>query len=187
MKAIFNIKKLQFSRLHETNGVISYDTPLTVPGTVSLTMDVEQSVDPIYADGISYISIPGAAATSGTLENYFIPKSVLIDIYRYAESSAGEMMQTDDQPYAFGMQFACDDDEGKEVRFTYYNVTSTKPGVNLQTKESSTTINPQSVSLAANTIPVGDKNVTYSFATEEATNYATYFEAITIPTLPESI
>lgn len=183
MKALFNIKKLQFSKLTENNGSYTYGTPLQIPGTVSLTMDVEQTLEPIYADGVSYITVAGAAATSGTLENFLFPKDVLTQIYRYVVSTNGEVMQSDDQPYAFGMQFACDDDEGKEVYFTYYNVSSTKPGVNLQTKESSPTINPQSVSLSANPIKVGNKNITFSYATEEATNYATYFVAIQVPTI----
>ena len=190
MKALFNIKKLQISKFTEgTNNTYTYGTPIRVPGTVSLTMDVEQSIDPIYADGISYISISGAMNTTGTLENYFIPVQVLKEIYRYIESDAGEIMQTDDQPYDFAMQFACDNEEGEEIYFTYYHVSSTKPGINLQTKEDSTTINPQSVELSATPIAVqigsttNYKNIIYSFADSTATNYATYFNAVTVPTI----
>lgn len=189
MKALFNIKKLQVAKLTETNGVISYATPIQVAGTVSLTMNVEQSSEAVYADGTSYITVTGAIATTGTLENYFIPKEVLKQIYGYVESANHELMQTDKQPAEFAMQFACDDENGKEVYFTYYRVTSTKPGINLQTKESGTTINPQSVELNAIPITLADNStrVIYSFATEDATNYATYFNSVSVPTLPTSI
>lgn len=188
MKALFNIKKLQFSKLTEgEGGVITYGTPIKIPGTVSLTMDVEQEVTQIYADGIVYIQSSGAQAVSGTLENYLIPKEALKEIYRYAESSNDEMMETDDMPYEFGMQFACDNEAGEEVLFTYYRVASTKPGINLQTKESGLTVNPQSVDLSASPIKVGDKNITRSYAEPGAANYNNYFQAISIPTLKQNI
>lgn len=187
MKALFNIKRLQISKLTESNGTYTYGTPIQIPGTVSLSMDIDQSIELVYADGVAYVAVPGAVSTTGTLENYFIPTTVLTQIYRYVVSSNGEYLETDDQPYSFGMQFACDNDEGDEVYFTYYNVSSTKPGINLQTKESSTTINPQSVDLTASPITVGTKQVVKSFATKDATNYSTYFTAITVPTIPTSL
>lgn len=186
MKALFNIKKLQVSKLTESDdGELTYASPLKVPGTVSLNMDVEQSNEIIYADGGAYITLQGAASTTGTLENYHIPETVLIEIYNYVKSTTGEILQTDDAVNRMGMQFACDDDQGNEVYFTYYDVTSTKPSLNLQTREDGVTVNAESVDLTANSIKVGKKNIIRSYATKDMEAYTNYFDKITIPTIAE--
>lgn len=185
MKVIFNIKKLQFSKITaiSTAGVPTYATPILVPGTVSLSMETESSVDPFYADGIAYYMPSGATSTTGTLENALFPEDVLKDIYGYITDSNNNLLETDAAPSEFGMQFACDSDAG-EVYFTYYRVSSNKPGINLQTSETSATINPQSVEVSASTITLaGGQRVLKSYAKPGATNYSNYFTAITVPTI----
>lgn len=184
MKVNFNIKKLQFSKIESISeaGVPTYGTPIMLPGTVSLTFDNDQSSDPFYADGEAYFTPAGASSYTGTLENALFTKDVLVEIYKYIEDKSGNLLETADAPVEFGMQFACDSDDG-DVYFTYYRVSSNKPGINLQTSESSATINPQSVSLTASPITLedGSTKVIKGFATKEASNYATYFNAIVLP------
>ena len=146
-------------------------------------METESSVDPFYADGIAYYMPSGATSTTGTLENALFPDDVLKDIYGYIEATNGNLLETDASPSEFGMQFACDSDDG-EVYFTYYRVSSNKPGVNLQTSETSATINPQSVEISASTVNLASgQAILKSHATRTASNYATYFSAITLPTV----
>lgn len=186
-KAIFNIKKLQVSKLTETDNEITYGSPIKVKGTVSLSIDIDQTNTPIYADGTTYFVLQGKASTTGTLENYFVPIEVLKEIFRYIQASNGNWLQTDDPASRFGMQFACDDEEGNEVYFTYYDVVATKPGINLQTSEDGATVNAQSLSLTVATIEVNNKNIISSFAQKGDTNYDTYFEKIVLPSIPDSI
>ena len=184
MKVNFNIKKLQFSKITAVSeaGVPTYGTPILLPGTVSLTFDNDQTSDPFYADGEAYFTPAGASSYTGTLENALFSKEVLKEIYNYVEDKNGNLLETTDAPFEFGMQFACDSDDG-DVYFTYYRVSSNKPGLNLQTSESSATINPQSVSLTASPVTLADgaTKVVKGFATKEASNYSTYFTAITLP------
>lgn len=184
MRVLFNIKKLQISKITAlTNGLPTYDEPIKVPGTVSFTMEQEDSNDPFYADGEAYYTPNGAESATGTLENAHLPEKALLDIFAYIKSSAGEMLATDGQVSDFGMQFAVDSDDG-EVYFTYYKVSSTKPGDNFTTNAPSATINPQSLSITASTITLADgTKVLKSYADKTATNYATYMTKITIPTL----
>ena len=189
MKVLFNIKKLQLSKILEFDsaGVPVYDDPLLCPGTVSLTMDTEESSDPFYADGEAYYTPNGAETSSGTLENALFSKDILKAIYSYIEDTQGNMVATDGQVSEFGMQFACDSDDG-EVYFTYYRVTSTKPGLNVTTNSPNATVNPQSVNVTASVISSPDgKRFSKSYADKNAANYANYFDAITIPTFVESV
>lgn len=183
MKVVFNIKRLQFSKITNVSaaGIPTYDTPILVPGTVSLSMETEATTDPFYADGIAYYMPSGAVSTSGTLENAFISEEALKAIYGYVEDQNGNLLETDAPVSEFGMQFACDSDDG-EVYFTYYRCSSNKPGLNVQTSEASATINPQSVDISASTINIASgQRVLKSYATSKASNYSTYFDAITLP------
>lgn len=189
MKVIFNIKKLQLSKIESMSdsGLPTYGTPMKMPGTVSLTLDSEDTNDPFYADGYGYYVPNGAETQTGTLENALFTNEVLKAIYAYLEDSNNNMIATDGQVSEFGMQFACDSDDG-EVYFTYYRVTSNKPGLNLTTNAPGATINPQSVNLTASTITLENGvNVIKGFATKTAPNYADYFNAIVIPTIPQSV
>lgn len=185
MKVLFNIKKLKMYPITSISSanVPTYGTGLNVPGTVSLTLDSEESSDPFYADGEAYYTPNGSETSTGTLENAMFTKEVLKGIYAYVEDTNGNMLATDGQVKEFGMQFACDSDDG-EVYFTFYRVSSTKPGINLTTNAPSATINPQSVNLTATAINLANGTaISRSFADKTATNYATYFEGITLPTL----
>lgn len=186
-KAIFNIKKVQVSKITETDGTITYGSPIKVKGTVSLTMDIEQTNNPIYADGTTYFILQGKSSISGTLENYFVPVEMLKEIFKYVQDSNNNWVQTDDAASRFGLQFACDDEEGNEVYFTYYDVISTKPGLNLQTSEDSATVNAQSLTLTVSTVEVSGKNIISSFAQKGDSNYDTYFDKLSLPTLTQSI
>lgn len=190
MKVLFNIKKLQLSKITNISpaGVPTYAAPLVMPGTVSLTLDSEESSDPFYADGEAYYTPKGAETSTGTLENALFTPEVLKAIYAYVEDTNGNLLSTDGQVAEFGMQFACDSDDG-EVYFTFYRVTSTKPGINLTTNAPNATINPQTVNLTASTITLNDgvTTINKSYATKSAANYATYFEAITIPVVAPSV
>ena len=189
MKVIFNIKKLQFSKIASVSdaGVPTYDSPILVPGTVSLSMETEATTDPFFADGIAYYMPSGATSTTGTLENALFSEGVLKAIYGYIEDSNGNLLETDAPVSEFGMQFACDSDEG-EVYFTYYRVSSNKPGINLQTSETSATINPQSIEISASTVNLSSgQRVLKSYAKPTAPNYSTYFNAIVLPVITESV
>lgn len=187
MKVLFNIKKLQLSKITAISdtGVPTYDTPLVCPGTVSLSLESESSSESIYADGIVYYTPSGSTTTTGTLENALFTEDILKAIFGYVTDSNGNLLETDAQTSEFGMQFACDSDDG-EVFFTYYRVSANKPGLNLTTNNPSATINPQSISITASPITLvgGNTNVLKSHATHIAANYATYFNEITLPAIP---
>lgn len=189
MKVLFNIKKLQLSKIISTDsaGIPTYDEPLKCPGTVSLTMDTEESSDPFYADGEAYYTPNGAETSTGTLENALFTNDILKAIYSYVEDTNGNMVSTDGQVAEFGIQFACDSDDG-EVYFTYYRVTSTKPGLNLTTNSPNATVNPQSVNITASTVTLDDgRRISKSFADKNSGNYANYFDAITLPQFTASV
>lgn len=187
-KVLFNIKKLQMSPITAmtADGLPTYASPIKVPGTVSLKLDQEGESEPFYADGIAYFSAPASTMYTGSLENAHFPPEVLKAIYAYIEDNNLNLVETDDPVKEFGAQFACDSDDG-EVYFTLYRVSSTKPNINLQTKESKATINGESVNITVSPVVLADgKTVIKSFANKEASNYSDYFSKIELPSFTPS-
>ncbi len=188
-KVLFNIKKVQFSKITETSasGVPTYATPILVPGTVSLSLDSDSSLEPFYADGIAYYTPAGTNSYSGTLENANFSEDVLKSIFNWALDSNNNIVEIDTGSNEFGMQFAVDSNDG-EVYFTLFRCSATKPSMNFQTKEASATINTQSIDITISSISTSDgKNIVKSYATKEATNYADYMTKIVVPTITETI
>lgn len=188
-KVLFDIKKVQFSKITEITeaGLPTYATPILVPGTVSLSLDSDSSLSPFYADGIAYYTPAGSTSYTGTLANANFTDEVLKTIFNWIVDNNGNLVETDDGANEFGMQFAVESDNG-EVYFTIYRCSATKPSLNFQTKEASATINTQSLSITASPITTADgKNIVKSFCDKDGTNYATYFDAIVVPTFPSQI
>lgn len=190
MKALFNIKKVQLSPITaiDQKGTPTYSAPLTLPGTVSLTLEGEGTSNVIYADGIGYITTGGAVSYKGTLENYLITEEILTSIFQYVkDTTTKNLFETDKQPKEFGMQFAVDNDEGDEVFFTLYRVSATRPSFNFQTKEAEQQINTQSLELTVTPITLANgSNIIKSFADKTATNTATYMAKIELPKLTQA-
>lgn len=190
MKALFNIKKVQLSPITaiDQKGTPTYSAPLTLPGTVSLTLEGEGTSNVIYADGIGYITTGGAVSYKGTLENYLITEEILTSIFQYVkDTTTKNLFETDKQPKEFGMQFAVDNDEGDEVFFTLYRVSATRPSFNFQTKEAEQQINTQSLELTVTPITLANgSNIIKSFADKTATNTSTYMAKIELPKLTQA-
>lgn len=188
MKVLYNIKKVELYPISsiDENGTPTYGTCHKLPGSISLSLDQEGDSTIFYADGVSYVTLGGATTYSGSFENAMITREVLTSIFAYMEDANKNLVETDGACTDFGMKFACDSDED-EVRFTLYRVSSTKPNINLQTKESSPTINGQSVNLTVSTVTTAEgKNILKSFAVKGDTNYDSYFgKAPTMPTFTE--
>lgn len=184
-KVLFNIKKAQafkITAISDTN-VPTYDsTALPMPGMVSLTLDVEGSTEPFYADGIVYYTAGSAMSFTGSISNALLQDNFLTQIFKFFKDANNNMVATDEEPAQFGMQFAVDSDDG-EVYFTLYRISANRPSYNFQTKEDSATINPQEFDITVMPVSMADgTNIIQSYAEKEATNYSTYFNAITLPT-----
>ena len=57
-KVKFNLSNVHFAPLVEADdGTISWDTPIPIPGAVSISLDPEGEPESFYADGIEYFIV----------------------------------------------------------------------------------------------------------------------------------
>lgn len=166
------------------DGSATYETPVPIPGAVNLSLSPQGSNDPFYADNIKYYITASNSGYEGDLEVAVIPEAFLKDILGEIEDENGILIEETNAtatPFALLFQFEGDD---KGTRHVMYNCTATRPNVEGQTKEDSTEVKTETVTincasiynakLAKNIVKARCLNDTKSAATYATWNSAVY-------------
>ena len=139
-KIKFGLKKVYIAKQTETAGVYTYDTPVALPGAVSLGLDAQGESTPFYADDCVYYRSNDNNGYSGSLELAYIPDWFREDILGEtadAKDVLFEKADGSDKNY-FAMLFEFDGDQHR-VRHVMYNCSVSRPSVASSTKENSVT------------------------------------------------
>ena len=73
-KVKYNLKNVHVAKYTgKTNGTFQYETPVAIPGAVSLNLSAEGENNPFYADGIVYYRSTANNGYNGDLEMALIP------------------------------------------------------------------------------------------------------------------
>lgn len=79
-KVKFNLKNAHYAMLSVSEeGEISYGTPVSMPGSVSISLDANGEPENFYADGVAYYVINNNMGYDGDLELAMIPESFRTD------------------------------------------------------------------------------------------------------------
>lgn len=157
-KVQFNLKNVAYAPLTLGNGVVTWGTPVMVPGAVTLTMDPQGDVTPFYADGIVYYQSVANNGYSGSLEMARYPVQMLKDIWGYLENEEDHVLieNVNVEPKPFALLYQIDGDADNQL-YCLYNCSGTRPGIggttNTNTKE------PQTQSSNISAAPLEDGRV----------------------------
>ena len=152
-KVLFNIQNTHYAPLTVVEGVPNWGTPVHVPGTVSLLLDAQSTVEPFYADGIAYYRSVSNNGYTGNLEMARFSDQMLIDIWKFILNDTDKVLMESayKNPQEFALLFQIDGDADKEY-YCLYNVTGTKPAVGASTSTESKT--PQTKTSAISAAPL---------------------------------
>lgn len=172
-----------------SDGSATYETPVAILGAVSMSMTPQGSNEPFYADNIKYYVTASNSGYEGDLEVALIPDSFRKDILGEIETSDGVLIEQTDAvavPFALLFQFEGDD---KGTRHVFYNCTATRPNVEGQTKEDSTTPSTETLTISCasvyNANLDGGKNIVKGRCLNDgksASVYASWNSAVYQPT-----
>lgn len=187
-KVKFGLSNVHVAKMIENDGVISYDTPFKIPGTVSLSADPDGDVTEFYADNVKYYVANANNGYTGDLEIALIPKQFLKDILGQREDTNGALVEASEDTNA---QFALMGEiigDAKKRRFVYYNCTAKRSSTTMKTTEK--TKEPQTDKLSLSMAPRTTDKLVKATLEPSASNTATYnafFESVFEPTFSQSV
>lgn len=137
------------------DGTATFGTPVAMPGAVSLSLDAEGENEPFYADDSVYYMVSDNNGYSGDLELALIPESFLTDIMHETEDNNGVLYENKDvEPEHFALLFEFTGDQRK-IRHCMYYCSASRPSVSGNTREDSTEVQTETLSLTVSPLPSG--------------------------------
>lgn len=134
-KVKFGLSNVHFAKITESDGVITYATPVALPGAVSLSVDPEGETTPFYADNIKYYIATSNQGYTGDLELAMTPDEFLTTILGQIADTNGALFESaDDVNARFALMGEIDGDK-KKRRFVYFDCTATRPTTEANTLE----------------------------------------------------
>lgn len=181
-KIKYGIKSCYYAPVSATaaDGTLTYDTPVALPGAVSISLSPQGSSDPFYADNVVYWKGTANNGYEGDLELALIPDSFRIDVLGEVLDTAGFYVESaEDTQKEFALLFQFEGDESA-TRHCMYRCTATRAEVAGSTKED--TIAPQTETITISALARINDGVIKSRCPESATvPYSAWFTAVQEP------
>lgn len=115
----------------------TYDTPIKLPGAVSLSLEQQGELTPFYADGIKYYVAASNGGYQGDLEMALITDEFREKILGETKDKNGVLIENSNaeaKEFALGLQI---DGDTEPTLFWFYNCTATRPNVEAKTASDS--------------------------------------------------
>lgn len=179
-KIKYGISKCYYSVITDTNGTITYGTPVALPGAVSLSLDAQGESNTFYADNIAYYVSSANNGYQGDFELALLPDSFRTDVLgEELDSNSGMYVEKSNVPTVeFALLFQFEGDENA-TRHCLYRCTASRPGTNGSTQEE--TIEPQTETITITAMPRISDTVVKSRCPYGASAYNNWFTAVVEP------
>ena len=183
-KVKYNLKNAHYAVLKgEEDGKFTYETPVKIPGAVSISMAAQGNIKKFHADGIVYYQTASNNGYEGDLEMALVPESFRVDVLGETLDNNKVLIEsTDAKAKTFALLFEFDGDS-KGIRHVMYCCTATRPSVESKTKEEE--VDPVTEKLTISAAPRSDGKIKAKTGDEvdEATYngwYQTVYETKTV-------
>lgn len=179
-KIKFGLRNARYSKISMSElGVITYATPVALPGAVSLSLSAEGDATDFYADDTLYHNETANQGYKGDLEVAYLPDAFYTDILGQTVDLNGALIENADaktSPFALGFEIQGD---SKGTRIWYYYCTCARPSQEAKTKEKGMT--PVTDKFSITIAPrITDKQVRAKMTLSDtnATVYNTFFTTV---------
>lgn len=180
-KVKFNICNVHYAKLTVTpEGEISYETPVPMPGAVSLSLDPNGEPSVFYADGYAYYTVNNNQGYEGDIEMALVPESFREDILKETKDANKVLIEDANvETEKFALLFEFDGDI-KKIRHVLYSCVATRPKIESSTKEEEIEVKTETLSIKASPLSGGYvKARTSDETTAEA--YENWYKSVYLP------
>lgn len=174
----------------QTNGSMTYATPVPFPGAVSLSLEPQGDNSPFYADNIVYWVGASNTGYQGDLEIARVIDSFKKDVLGMINDGKSVLVEDANAPavhFALLFQFEGDD---KATKHVMYNCTATRPSTAGNTKAESVEPQTESVTITATSVynATLDADIVKAEANgdSDSTTYSNWFNTVYLPTAPST-
>ena len=165
-KVQFNLKNVHYAKiLTDTATSATFDTPVAVPGAVSLSLSQVGELKKFYADGIVFWQGASNNGYEGDLEIARIPDQMMVDIWGMTKAETENVVveNVNDEQSPFALLFQIDGDQNNQL-YCLYNCSASRPGIDAATNEEAKEPKPQKVSFSS--VPLANGNIKASTAAD---------------------
>ncbi|KAB2334258.1 major tail protein [Bacillus mesophilum] len=180
-KVTFGLENVHYATYTEGTGVITYDTPVAIPGGVDITLTPRGELTEFYADNMAYYVANSNQGYDGTLNIANIPEQFAIDALGEEKDEIdgviSEVADAKQKPFALLFQFEGD---AKAVRHVMYNCTANRPTISSSTKTNTTEPNTNELTFVASPAVIDGKKMvkTKTGANTSPAVYDAWFESV---------
>lgn len=181
-KVKFNICNVHYAPISVTeDGVVSFTTPVSMPGAVSISMDPTGEPESFYADGVEYYTINNNQGYEGDLELAMIPEEFRTDILK-EEADVNKVLveNANSETGSFALLFEFDGDIRK-IRHVLYNCSASRPTIESKTNEEDKEVQTETLTVKARPMANGCVKAKTGDNTTE-TVYANWYKSVYSPT-----
>lgn len=180
-KVEYGLSNVHYAPYSIVNDEIVFETPIPIPGAVSMTSDPVGEASKFFADNVVYYVAKSNQGYEANLSIALIPQKFAIDaLGEELDAEDGVMNElADSQGKPFALLFQFEGDQ-KATRHVLYNCTANRPSISGNTKEEGTEIAPSELTLTASPMKIGDKLLVKTKTTSKTTEeiYDSWFTKV---------
>ncbi len=186
-KVKFGLNKVHYAKItgYAEDGTPTYETPVRLPGAVSLAIDPNGENEPFYADNCVYYMCNNNSGYEGDLEIALVTTDFATAILGEVLDSKGVLVERNDAETAeFALFFEFEGDKNK-IRHVFYRCSVARPATESSTTEDSKEVKTETLTLTASALENG---LVKSKSCEETdkTVYDNWYKSVYMPDLTET-
>ena len=181
-KVKFNIRNVHYALQNVADdGTVSFETPVPMPGAVSLSLDANGEPSTFYADGCAYYIISNNMGYEGDLELAMLPESFRTDVLKEELDTNKVLVENANvEVQNFALLFEFDGDI-KKIRHVLYNCAASRPSIESETNEDEIEVKTETLSITATPLASGYVKAKTGDDTTD-TIYADWYKSVYMPT-----
>lgn len=181
-KVKYNICNVHYAVITKVeDGTVTFATPVSIPGAVSISLDPKGEPESFYADGVEYYVINNNQGYDGDLEVALIPESFRQDVLLETADGNNVLVEnSNSQTGSFALLFEFDGDIRK-IRHVMYNCSASRPSISGKTNEEGKEVQTETLTIKSRPLANGLVKAKTGNSTTEAV-YTDWYKDVYLPT-----